>query len=262
MARNGREYVEGLARGLSIIEAFGSGASEMTLSEISRATGHSPAATRRGILTLVELGYMRAIGKRFVLAPKVLTLGSAYFQSTHIEDALLPELRDFVSVFGDAASVSVLSGTSILYIAHVHASAGLRPVANIGVTYPAHATSMGRVLMAALPDSDVERFLEGPLEAITDATVTDPDALREILRQVRRDGFATAVDQLAYGVTSLAAPVRLATGETVAAVNSSGYTGRVTPDLLVTERLAALKSLAQRLATILQHNTALRGSLG
>jgi IclR family pca regulon transcriptional regulator len=259
--REDKEFVEALARGLAVIEAFDAERPEMTLSEVAEKAQCSPAAARRSLITLTALGYLRQNGRQFVLTPKILLLGAAYFRTAHVEDALIPELRKFVDAFGDAASVGVLSDANILYVAHQSAGTGLRPVAGTGVTYPAHATSMGRVLLAAAPRQVVEDYVAKPLRAMTDLTVVDPDEFRALIDQVRADGYATSVDQLAYGVTSIAVPIVLSSGEAVAAVNSSGYTGRLTPETLVRTRLKPLQELAGSLALIFSRYPALLHSL-
>lgn len=245
-----REFVEGLARGLSVIEAFDPDSPELTLSELARRTGNSPAATRRSLFTLVALGYVRKLDRRFALTPKLFHLGAAYLGAWPMEEGLCVELRSFVDRFGDAASVAVLAGRNIYYIAHQSAGHGLRPVAGTGATYPAHATSMGRILLAALTEPALAAYLAVPLKAMTDVTVVDRDRFAAILRAARANGYATAIDQLAYGVTSLAVPVQTRDGAVVAAVNTSGYSGRVTPDELIRDRLDTLRECAIGLGEI------------
>jgi IclR family pca regulon transcriptional regulator len=260
-ARDDNEFVEALARGLAVLESFDANCPEMTLSEVAEKTRCSPAAARRSLITLVALGYVRKTGRLFVLTPKVLLLGAAYFRTAHVEDALLPELRKFVDIFGDAASVGVMTGRDVLYVAHQSAGSGLRPVAGTGVTYPAHATSLGRVLLAAGSDEQLEDYVSQPLKSMTDLTVVDPSQFKALIKEVRAIGYATSVDQLAYGVTAIAVPIILPSGQTVAAVNSSGYTGRLTPERLVEDRLGPLRELAQRLAQTFAKYPALLHSL-
>lgn len=257
-AREQREFVDGLARGLSVIEAFDADTPELTLSEVARRTGHSAAAARRSLLTLVALGYVRKLGRGFALTPKIFYLSAAYFRIPRMENALLAELRELVDMFGDAASVAVLVGRNILYIAHQSAENGLRPVAATGATYPAHATSMGRVLLAALPEDALDAYLAVPLKPMTDVTVVDRDEFEAIIRNARTDDYATSVDQLAYGVTSLAVPVRTSAGDVVAAINTSGYSGHVTPRDLLRDRIKPLRACAGRIAIILDHHPLLR----
>lgn len=260
--RDGKEFVEGLARGIAVIQAFDAETPELTLSDVARRTGLSPATARRSLHTLMQLGYVRCVSRRFLLTPKILTIGSAYLRSAHIEDALLPELRRLVKIFGDAASVAVLNGDGILYVAHHSEQGGTRPVAGTGVTYPAFATSLGRVLLSGLPDEAVQRYLRAaPLRRLTDVTETDPDTLLETVRAARGAGYAIVVDQLAYGVSSIAVPIFVGPGRLIAAVNSSGYTGRLSPEILVETRLAELRKTAVQIGEMLLLYPALRHSL-
>lgn len=260
--KDNREFVEGLARGLGVIQAFDAETPELTLSDVARKTGLSPASARRSLHTLVQLGFVRCVNRRFLLTPKILTLGSAYLRSAHIEDALLPELRRLVRIFGDAASVAVLNGDDILYVAHHSEQGATRPVAGTGVTYPAYATSLGRVLLSGLTDEAVARYLRGTqLRRLTEVTETDPDRLLQIVRDARTNGYAIVIDQLAYGVSSIAVPISVGPGRLIAAVNSSGYSGRLTPEQLIETRLAELRRTAGQISETLLRYPVLRHSL-
>ncbi len=239
------EFVESLAKGLAILEAFDADHPQMTLSEVARRVGLSPAAARRALLTLQTLGYVGVNNKRFYLRPKILTLGSAFHFAARVDEVLQPDLRALVAQFGDASSVATLEGNDVIYIAHVSVQRARRAAAVIGARYPAHATSLGRVLLADLPAAERRaRLTAGPLVALTPLTLTDPDVLLAELERVRVQGFATVVDQLDFGITALAVPIRDPSGRTVAALNTSGYTGLVTPESLIAERLPALREAA------------------
>ncbi|WP_037078504.1 IclR family transcriptional regulator domain-containing protein [Neorhizobium vignae] len=259
---NSPEFVEALARGLSVLEAFDAKDPEMTLAELSRKVGMSIATVRRNVLTLEALGFIRRHNKHFLLAPRILTLGSAYLNAFNVEEAVTPELHRITSLFGDAANMAVLDGTNVLYIAHLSESRGVRRNASLGVTYPAYATSMGRVLMAALAEEEMDRFFQAytPLK-LTDYTVTDEAELREILVETRAKGYSITVDQLDYGITALAVPVKDNTGRVVCAINSSGYTPRLTPEELVQQRLPELRLAANRLSQLFSRFPALVHSL-
>ncbi len=256
------EFVEALAKGIAILEAFDAMHPEMTLSEVARRVGLSPAAARRSLITLEALGYVGRREKRFHLRPRIMALASSFAVSTRIEEILQPNLRALVDRFGDAASVGTLDGTDVLYVAHVSVQRARRAMAVAGARYPAFATSMGRVLLSALPDDALcaylERFEPVPL---TSKTCTDPAALRAILAEARADGFATTVDQLDYGITALAVPIRDLEGRTVAALNTSAYTGVTTPARLIKERLPALRETASHIAHQLTSYPALRAVL-
>ncbi|WP_338811341.1 IclR family transcriptional regulator C-terminal domain-containing protein (plasmid) [Agrobacterium leguminum] len=256
------EFVEALARGLSVLEAFDAANPEMTFAEISRKVGLSIATVRRSVLTLEALGFVKRHNKHFLLAPRVLILGSAYLRAFNIEEAVSPELHRITSLFGDAANLAVLDGTNVLYIAHHSESRGVRRNARLGATYPAYATSMGRVLLASLPEMEADHFFQhcNPI-ALTDYTVTDKSKLRQILSEVRCQGYSVTVDQLDYGITALAVPVKDMTGRIICALNSSGYTPRLTADELVEQRLPELRVSANRVSELLARFPALLHSL-
>jgi len=248
-AEKSPDFVEALAKGIAILESFDAGHPEMTLSQVARRVGLSPAAARRSLITLTSLGYVGQMDKRFHLKPKVLVLGSALYFSARIDVLLQPELRDIVETFGDASSIGTLDGMDVIYIAHVSVQRARRAVAVVGARYPAHATSLGRVLLAGLPEDRLVRYFETvEPRALTSKTIVGIEPLRAEIRQVRAQGYATTVDQLDYGITAIAVPIRDSAGNTVAALNSSGYTGLLTPDLLISQRLPELQTAASRIA--------------
>lgn len=243
------EFVEALAKGFAILESFDGAHPEMTLSEVARVADISPAAARRSLITLEALGYVGRTGKRFHLTPRIMTLGSAFYASARIDEVLQPDLRAIVERFGDASSVGTLDGHDVIYIAHVSVQRARRAAAVVGARYPAFATSMGRVIAAGLPDAERLAWLDSLVPvALTSRTCTDPCRLREELELVRENGFATTVDQLDYGITAIAVPIRNQQGQTIAALNSSGYSGLVTPEQLIEERLPELRATASHIA--------------
>jgi IclR family pca regulon transcriptional regulator len=257
-----RETVAGLSRGLRVIEAFNEADGRMTLSEVARLTAMSPAAARRSLRTLAALGYVRNVDRHYLLSARVLSLGSAYLRSADIESMLMPELRRLVGLFGDTAGIAVLMDTNIIYVAHHCTPRGLRPVAGAGVTYPAYATSLGRALLASLSEPELDQyFAAARFDKLTKLTETSPKRLRAMLRQVRKQGFATIVDQLFYGVTSLTVPILGAGGETIAALNTSAYTGQMTADDLIKTRLAELRKSSEQLTRIITSHPALAQAL-
>lgn len=243
------EFVEALAKGLAVLEAFDAAHPDMTLSDVARRTGVTPAAARRSLITLMALGYVGQNGKRFHLRPKVMALGSGFYFAARIDEFMAPELRQIVDTHGDASSVAMLDGADVVYIAHHSTQRARRATAVVGARYPAHATSLGRVLLAGLEDAALEAVLAAMQpKALTARTVTDKAELRRLILAARADGYAATVDQLDYGITALAVPIRAADGRVVAALNSSGYTGLTTPEEMVATRLADLRAAAGRLS--------------
>jgi IclR family pca regulon transcriptional regulator len=214
--------------------------------------GYSPAAARRSLITLMALGYVGQTNKRFHLRPKIMTLSSGFYYSAQIDEVLQPHLREVVAKFGDASSVGTLDQRDVIYIAHNSVQRARRAAAVVGARYPACATSLGRVLLAGLSDAELDRYFDGlVIEPLTSKTMVDPVQLREEIEQVRRNGYSTTVDQLDYGITALAVPIRALDGRTIAALNTSGYSGMVDADFLVANRLPELRATASRIANAL-----------
>jgi IclR family transcriptional regulator, pca regulon regulatory protein len=222
-------HVQSLARGLSVITAFGPDTSELTLSDVARATGLTRAAARRFLLTLADLGYVRQDGKLFRLTPKVLGLGYAFLSSLSLPAVAEPHLEWLAREVRESSSVSVLDGHDIVYVARVPTSRIMTVAINVGTRFPAYATSMGRVLLAGLDDAALEEQLATvDLRPITQHTVSSVDELRARVLDARRMGYALVDQELEYGLRSIAAPVRDRAGKVVAAVNVSSHVSRIT----------------------------------
>lgn len=238
-------YVQSLERGLSVITAFGPERREMTLSDVSRATGLTRAAARRFLLTLVDLGYVRTDGKLFRLAPRVLDLGYAYLSSLSLPGIAEPHLEWLVRETHESSSMSVLDGHDIVYVARVPTSRIMTVAINVGTRFPAYATSMGRVLLAGLDDVALERYLtEVRLGGLTEHTVASAGELRDLVLQARRQGWCLVDQELEHGLRSIAAPVRNRQGRVVAAVNVSSHVTRITRERAKKEFLPRLLEAA------------------
>ncbi|MEM5470309.1 IclR family transcriptional regulator C-terminal domain-containing protein [Hoeflea sp. AS60] len=257
------EFVEALAKGISILESFDAANPEMTLSEIARKVGYSPAAARRSLITLMALGYVGQTNKRFHLRPKIMTLSSGFYYSAQIDEVLQPNLRELVGKFGDASSVGTLDQRDVIYIAHYSVQRARRAAAVVGARYPACATSLGRVLLAGLSDAELDQYFDGlVIEPLTSKTMADPIQLRAEIERVREQGYSTTVDQLDYGITALAVPIRALDGRTIAALNTSGYSGMVDAEFLTANRLPELRATASRIANALTRYPMLLSIIG
>jgi IclR family transcriptional regulator, pca regulon regulatory protein len=244
------DFVRSLARGLDVIKAFGPENPQMTLSEVARATGLTRAAARRFLLTLAALGYVRSDGRDFSLRPKVLELGYAYLAGLSLNEVAAPHLEDLVAQTRESSSVAVLDGEEIVYVVRVPTKRIMAASISVGTRFPAHATSMGRVLLAHLPDDQLEGYLKNAcLERITKRTVTDPERLRELLRTVRAQGYAMTDQELEEGLRSAAVPLRDGHGTVVAAMNISTHASRVTMEELRRNLLPQVVSAARLIET-------------
>jgi IclR family transcriptional regulator, pca regulon regulatory protein len=241
-------FVQSLERGLAVIRAFGADTPSLTLSEVARATGLTRAATRRFLLTLGDLGYVRTDGRRFELTARVLELGYAFLSSVSLPEVAEPHLERLVSEVHESSSVSVLDGDDIVYVARVPTSRIMRVSINVGTRFPAYATSMGRVLLAGLEPAVLDAFLERvELRRLSARTITDKQTLRSELARVARQGWAMVDQELEEGLRSVAAPIRDRGGRVVAAVNLSAHASRTSLDAVKRTLLPPLLATAERI---------------
>jgi IclR family pca regulon transcriptional regulator len=256
------EYLSTLERGLSVLRAFDAQHPEMALSEVAAVTGLPPAVARRCLNTLVALGYVAQDGRRFLLRPEVLAFGSAYLSSMHIEQVAVPPLQALRDQTGDSASLAVRSGRDILYVCHIPTQRRIRLGVAVGTRFPLHATSMGKVLLAFQGPRAIDEYLAGgPLQRMTERTVTDPQAFRERLQAVTDRHYDSALDELDYGIVSVAVPLVDADDRVVAAINCSTSTTRISQDELVRTRLPLLREAAAQIEAELRRHPALARSL-
>jgi IclR family transcriptional regulator, pca regulon regulatory protein len=221
------DFVQSLQRGLAVIRAFDADHPKLTLSEVAAATGVTRAAARRFLLTLTELGYVRAEGRRFSLTAKVLELGYAYLSSLTLPEVAEPHLEALVAEVNESTSVSVLDGPDIVYVARVPVSRIMTVAISVGTRFPAYATSMGRVLLAGLPEPELEQYLSGlNPKSLTNRTVNSIETLRTELERVRAQGWALVNQELEEGLRAVAAPIRDPDGTVVAALNISAHASR------------------------------------
>ena len=216
------DFVQSLARGLAVIRAFDADHPELTLSDVARRAALTRAAARRFLLTLESLGYVRADDRSFSLTPRVLELGFSYLSSLSLPEIVQPHLESLSREVGESVSAAVLDGPDIVYIARVPTRRIMSVRITIGTRFPAFATSMGRVLLAGLPDEGADAALAASaLVPFTERTVTDPGDLRAELASVRAQGWSVVDGELEPGLLSIAAPLHARDGRVVAAVNVS-----------------------------------------
>lgn len=247
------QFVQSLARGLAVIRAFGDASPQMTLSDVAKSTDLSRATARRFLHTLAELGYIRVSGRYFSLTPRVLELGYSYLSGLTLPEIVMPHLEELVVKMGQSSSASVLDGQDIVYVARVPTRRIMTVAINIGTRFPAHATSMGRVHLAALDDAALDQhLLSVTMEKLTPRTLTDEPALRIELDRVRRQGFALVDEELEIGLRSIAAPVHDACGRVVLAINVSVPASVVGAAALRREYLPTLRATAAAIERDLQ----------
>ena len=259
-ANHSADFVQSLERGLAVIKAFDAEDRELTLSDVARKTGLTRAAARRFLHTLVTLGYVRSDKRMFSLRPRVLELGYAYLSGLSLPEVAQPHLEELTAAVHESTSISVLDGDMVVYVARVAAKRIMAVGITVGTRFPAHATSMGRVLLAYAPKPWLDDYLANvDLQPSTRRTITSPERLTEVLAQVRREDYALVatftevlaqvrredcalVDQeLEEGLRSIAVPLRDLQGAVIAAVNVSTHVSRSDITTLRAELLPPLR---------------------
>jgi IclR family transcriptional regulator, pca regulon regulatory protein len=239
------EHVQSLERGLAVIRAFDAEHRELTLSDVARATGLTRATARRFLHTLVGLGYMTASEGRFSLRPSVLELGYPYLSSLSLPELAPPHMERLVAEVNESSSISVLDDTDIVYVVRVPTRRIMSITLSVGSRLPSYCTSMGRVLLAGLPDSELGGLLERiELRQLTPRTITEVDKLRQVLARVRQRGYALTDQELEAGLRSIAVPIRDGTGAVTAALNVSVHASRATAAALKRDVLPLLLDTA------------------
>lgn len=241
----GPDFLEALARGLKVLTAFSAERRQMTLADMARAVDLPRATVRRSLYTLSRLGYIETDGRLFRLAPKVLEIATVYLRTNGASSVLQPCCERIAAEVQDACSAAVLDGEEVVMIAHAAPVRLIAVGAGIGFRLPAFCTSLGRVLLAALPDNALDRFLDRLEPAkITTQTITDRAALRAAILEVRRAGFAFVDQEAELGFRSVAVPVRRHDGVTVAALNIGTRIERASPETMTGSFLALLRAAA------------------
>ncbi|MPL80496.1 Pca regulon regulatory protein [bioreactor metagenome] len=246
------DIIGSLAKGLRVLEAFGAEHPRLSIAETADRTGLDRATARRCLLTLHAEGYADYDGKFFTLTPRVLRLGMGALAALPLAQLVQPWLDQLSERIGQSTSVSILDETEIVYLAR----AAQRRVMSIGLLpgsrLPAHCTSMGRVLLAALPGPEARAVIDASdLSPRTPFSRTDPEEIIAEIGRVRAQGYALIDQEVELGLRSLAVPLISARGRVVAALNTGVAAVQAEPDALAALYLPALLKVQDGLRRIL-----------
>lgn len=247
--RGSDAFVEAFAKGLAVIAAFGDSADGLSMAEVAKRTSITRAGVRRMLLTLVMLGFAEERESRFFLTPRVLRLGYAYLSSLSLREIAQPAIEKLARECDEIVAVTVLDGDDVTYVARAEPSSVLRRSLTVGSRIPAFCTSMGRVLLAALLEEELDtRLARMPRPAFTRRTITDVGRLKQEIAQARSRGWCFASEELELGACGIAAPIRDGKGKTVAALNISTNLGRYTEKAFTKQFRPLLLDLAGQLS--------------
>ncbi|WP_116475759.1 IclR family transcriptional regulator domain-containing protein [Zobellella maritima] len=249
-----RDFVTALASGLEVLQAFDQQQPLMTLSEVAAKTGMDRAKARRFLLTLHALGYLNKQQRHFALTPRVLQLGNAFLSANPYRVVIQHYLEEITREIGESTSLGILDGDDVVYIARSAAEHRLMAIRlSVGTRLPAAYTSMGRVLLAQLPEDQLEAYLQRvSLQAHTAHSITDSNELRRAIDQVRQQGYAIVDQELDSGLRSLAVPAFDQQGQLLGAINISTNAARVDMDTLTGRFLPLLQEKARLIRETLQ----------
>ena len=247
-----RDVVNSLVKGLDVIRSFNRNKPQMTLTEVARLSGLTRASARRILLTLVREEYAETDGKYFGLRPKVLELGFSALSSMTIGELAQPTLSALEKRLNESCFVAVLDGEEVLYICRASGRRRINVNVPVGSRAPAHAVSTGRVLLAALPDKEIDRYIRNvELKKLTSNTITSKPKLRSAIHEAAKQGWSMVDQELDVGLRSLSVPIRNRAGDVVAALNVCCPTSRITiadmKSKLLNELLDASRSITAAL---------------
>ena len=248
MARrdNSPDFIEAIARGLDVIRAFGPGQPVMSLAGVAGASDLPRPTARRILLTLEQLGYVRQVGAGgYELTPRVLDLGMSYVLSRGLWEVARPHMEALVARTRESSSIAQLDGSDIVYVARVAVPKIVTLAVTIGTRFPAMQTSLGKVLLAALPLAEAEGILaESSRSGITPRWQPDAAERAAALREVRARGWALTDEQLAPGIRSVAVPLRDGDGRVIAALNVNSHAAETSLEVLTGKHLPLLLQAA------------------
>ncbi|MGV3570268.1 MAG: IclR family transcriptional regulator domain-containing protein [Ramlibacter sp.] len=246
------DYIAGMAKGMAVLESFDTERQRLNATLAAQRAGLTRAAARRHLLTLAHLGYLETDGSYFWLAPKVLRFSGSYLASARLPRAIQPTLNRLAMQTGESFSAVVLDGEQVVIVAR---SGSIRMLAyglHLGARLPAHATSTGRVLLAAKPRREFTAWLKGrELPRLTPQTLVDARRFRALIDEVREQDFCVATEEHELGVHALAVPLRDMSGRTVAALNVVAAPQRLAADAMRRDLLPLLLEAARELRPLL-----------
>lgn len=249
-AANPADFSEALARGLSVLSAFGDGRRRLTQADLARELGLSRATVRRAVLTLEHLGYLVAEGRAYALSPRVLGLAAGYLHSNAVSAVLQPVCERICAQWEEACSVAVLDGADAVIVARAVPHRLIAVGSGIGYRTPAAISSLGKVLLAHLGPDERAAHLRAAGEAGaagTGPTAAEAAAEAALFDAIRAQGHSYVAHDVERGSHSIAVPVGRWDGRVVAALHLGCAVERIDPDTMHGEVLPVLRAAADEL---------------
>lgn len=236
-------------RTFAVLEMIAKAGYPMSLGDITTATSLDKTTTRRFLITLCDLGYVeRTEEGKYRITSRILDLSSTYLRTASLPEQSLPYLEEFCEKTQTSASLGILDGTEVVYVAHVSVKKALSIGARIGSRLPAHATAVGKVLLSHLSDKDVrEIYKEEQLPTFTSRTTQSVTFLRGALQEIRRQGWAVSEEELEEGVRAASCPILDVDGQLISGINVSTRTENIDKTKFYTEIVPELLKTANQI---------------
>ncbi len=252
---NDPDFVNSLARGLTVLGCFGKGHEKMTLTEVAQRADLTRGTARRFLLTLCKLGYIVTDEKYYWLTHKVLKFSSNYLATFGLGEAAYSHIQALTDALGETSSMAVLDESEIVYVARVEKYRIYSNRIEIGTRLPAHSTSLGLVLLSGYTDAELDAWLaRHELIRFTPNTVTDKRKLKKWVQGIRTDGYAMIDGALEMGVRSLSVPIRDRNSAVIAAINVVSFSGKMTADDMIEHYLPVLQEKATKIRYALERD--------
>lgn len=250
---NKSEILGSFAKGLRVIECFGAANPRLAIGDVAKETGLDRASARRCLLTLKELGYADFDGKYFTLTPRILRLGMGALAALPLPRIIQPWLDQLSEQIGHSCSATILDDTEIVIIARAAQRRIMTVGLMLGTRFRAHSTSMGRVLLAALPESECRRIIDSSdLTPITPKSLTDPNDILIAIANARTQGYAFVDQEIENGLRSLAVPIYNQKGRVVAAINTGVAAIEKEPHEIISDYLPPMLKVQEGLRRVLE----------
>ena len=249
-----KDFVEALARGLEVIRSFDRIHAKQTISQISERTLLARPTVLRLLLTLEELGYVRNQDNLYSLTPKVVDLGMSYVSALGLYGAAKPHMENLSKKVDQSISLAELDGSDIVYTGRVEVPKIISVGVTVGARLPSASTALGRVLLAAVPDSELHNVLSTPsLSMYMPRTRFTAEQIRPRLQTVREQGWAESDEDLQYGVQAIAAPIRGEDGQVFAAIGLGTHTSEIEKGIVRERYLPLLLETARNIESDWAH---------
>lgn len=247
-----RDLIDGLGKGLRVVEAFDDDHPRLSASECAALTGITRTAARRYLLSLVHFGYAATDGRQFWLTPRVLRLGQSYLGAARLPRLVQPFIQRVSMACGETVNVSVLDGHEIVYVARSSPPRWVSIGYQVGVRVPAHVVTPGQSILSTWDDAALDAWLAAhDFASFTPHTITDAAQYRQILRDAQARGHGLGYRQLDADLAGLSVALIDRKGQCQGAVGMSVPAGRYTPDAMAERLLPLLREAAQQLRPLL-----------